>query len=125
MQVQEHAAVRIDIPFTVPFVHRLRFTRDLLGCEPHVLTEVLEPSGPQPARVQLWIDGRVAAARPDLAGRLCDLVDAHPERLRRTGDVVIVPGGEAIKNDIQLLESMLKRFEEADLDRRSYVVVVG
>jgi 3-dehydroquinate synthase len=125
MNVQENTSIRIDIPFTVPFVHRLRFTRDLLGSEPEVLAEVLEPSGKQPARVQLWLDGHVAGARPSLAGSLCELLDSHPERFRRTGAVEIVPGGEAIKNDIHLLEKMLKTFEEADLDRRSYVLVVG
>ena len=37
----------------------------------------------------------------------------------------IVPGGEAIKNDIHILERMLKVFHAAGLDRHSYVVVVG
>jgi 3-dehydroquinate synthase len=36
-----------------------------------------------------------------------------------------VPGGEAVKNDIHILERMLKCFHAADLDRRSYVVVIG
>jgi 3-dehydroquinate synthase len=36
-----------------------------------------------------------------------------------------VPGGEAIKNDIQILERMLKVMHAAALDRRSYVVVIG
>lgn len=124
MKVAESTAVHIDIPFSVPFVHRLRFTRNLLDGEQDVLLDVLEPSGPQPARVQLWLDEHMANARPDLARRLCDLLDGCP-RLKRTGDVQIVPGGEAIKNDIHLLERMLKTFEQADLDRRSYVIVIG
>jgi len=36
-----------------------------------------------------------------------------------------VPGGEALKNDIHVLEQMLKALHAADLDRRSYVVVIG
>src|SRR5262245_15857188 len=124
MKVEESTSIRIDIAFSVPFVHRLRFTRNLLDGEQEVLIELLQPSGPEPARVQLWLDGHVANARPDLASRLCDLIDAHPQ-LKRTGDVEIVPGGEAIKNDIHLLEKMLATFEKADLDRRSYVVVIG
>ncbi len=43
----------------------------------------------------------------------------------RAGNVQIVPGGEAIKNDIHILERMLKVFHAANLDRRSYVVVIG
>ena len=36
-----------------------------------------------------------------------------------------MPGGEEIKNEIHILERMLKVFNAANLDRRSYVVVVG
>jgi 3-dehydroquinate synthase len=41
------------------------------------------------------------------------------------GNVQMVPGGEPIKNDIHILERMLKVMHAADLDRRSYVVVIG
>jgi 3-dehydroquinate synthase len=74
--------------------------------------------------VQFWLDGHVVAARPDLVGRLTELGDSCPGRIVPAG-VHIVPGGEAIKNDIHVLEHMLKEFEAAHLDRRSYVVVVG
>src|SRR5262245_2418757 len=115
----------LDIPFTVPFVHRLRFTTDILAREPHVLAEVLEPSGRQPARVQVWLDAQLAAVRPDLPGRLHAVLNSYPERFSLTGPIQLAPGGEAVKNDIHLLEDMLKVFEAADLDRRSYVIVIG
>src|SRR5207302_7743702 len=98
--VSEHT----DIAFHVPFVHRLRFTTDVLGDEQQVLLDVLERSGPNPARVQFWLDGHVAGVRPDLAARLTALAEAHPDRVVQAGDVQVVPGGEAIKNDIHLLE---------------------
>ncbi len=41
------------------------------------------------------------------------------------GNIQVVPGGEAVKNDIHLLEMMLERINAADLDRRSYLVVIG
>ena len=46
----------IDVAFSVPFVHRLRFTGDVLEHEQHVLVDLLEGSGDGPA------------ARPVLAG---------------------------------------------------------
>jgi 3-dehydroquinate synthase len=118
-------AEHVDIPFAVPFVHRLRFTTDALGSEAAVLLDLLEPSGPNPARVQFWLDGHVARARPDLAPRLEALGNTRPDQITLAGAVQVVPGGEAVKNDIHLLEGMLRVFEEADLDRRSYVVVIG
>src|SRR5207244_11362189 len=46
-------------------------------------------------------------------------------RVEGLEEVQVVPGGEAVKNDIHLLEQMLRVFETAQLDRHSYVVVVG
>src|SRR2546423_4780274 len=86
-------AERIDVPFAVPFVHRLRFSPDVLGAEQDVLLDVLEKSGPNPVRVQFWLDGHVATAHPDLAGRLVAFAEAHPEQIVQAGDIQIVSGG--------------------------------
>lgn len=120
--------------FSVPCVHRLRFTRDVLGLggnnanaasEQQVLADVLAPSEGRPARVQFWLDENVAAALPELKQRLWKFAANQQGRLIPAGNVQMVPGGEAIKNDIHILERMLKVFNAADLDRRSYVVVIG
>ena len=39
--------------------------------------------------------------------------------------VQMVPGGEAVQNDVHVVERMLKCINAADLDRRSYIVVIG
>jgi 3-dehydroquinate synthase len=119
------ASTRIDIPFQVPCVHRLRFTRDVLGSDQSVLADLLEPSGSQPARVQFWVDQHVADAQPDLRTRIRRFVASHGQRVTMPGNIQMVPGGEAVKNDIHILERMLKCINSADLDRRSYVVVIG
>ena len=46
-------------------------------------------------------------------------------RFQVIGNPQMVPGGEAVKNDVHILERMLKVLNEADMDRRSYVVVIG
>lgn len=114
-----------DIPFTVPFVHRLRFTRDVFGADRDTLLSILAPSGDQPARVQFWIDETVLAANEWVRKAAESIVSDHPERIRRASNVQIVPGGEEVKNDIHILERMLKVMNTADLDRRSYVVAIG
>ncbi len=96
-----------------------------MNADKAVLTDVLAPSGDRPPRVQFWLDQAVAEAQPDLKQKLCTLTDDCPDRFQRTGNVQIVPGGEAIKNDVHILERMLKVFNAANLDRRSYVVVIG
>jgi len=115
----------LDVAFSVPFVHRLRFTDDVFGSEQHVLSDVLEPSDSQPARVQFWVDSNVAAAHPDLEAKIAEFSDALSDQVIPVGPVQTAPGGEDIKNDVQALAQMLKVFNKADLDRRSYAVVIG
>jgi len=115
----------LDVPLSVPFVHRLRFTEDVFGPERHVLSDVLEPSEGQPARVQFWVDANVAAAHPDLEMRIAKFSEALGNQVIPVGAMQTVPGGEDIKNDVQGLAQMLKVFNKADLDRRSYAVVIG
>ncbi len=116
---------RNEVPFHPSFVHRLYFTRDLFGEDQGTLADVLEPSGDRPARVQFWVDEHVAEAQPDLRRKVRDFTNAHSDRIQRAGNVQVVVGGEAVKNDIHILERILKIFHAASLDRRSYVVVVG
>lgn len=114
----------VDKTFSVPFVHRLRFTEDVLGLDSDVLVELMERSGDAPAKVQFWMDQPLADANPDLIPRLKAIADSNPN-VERVGNVQLVPGGEEVKNDIHIIERMLKVFNVADLDRRSYVVVIG
>jgi 3-dehydroquinate synthase len=114
-----------DVCFSVPFVHRLRFTDDVFGADQAVLADLLEPSGEEPARVQFWVDEHLAEAMPQLRARLRQFVTAHADRVTMSGNIQTVPGGEDVKNDIHIVERMLKCIHAADLDRRSYIVVVG
>ncbi|MBL8829014.1 MAG: 3-dehydroquinate synthase [Planctomycetaceae bacterium] len=115
----------LDIPFQVPFVHRLRFTQDVFGRDEAVLLDLLEPSGSAAPRVQFWVDEAVLKGQPDLKQRINAFLGRHEARLAKTGNLQVVPGGEITKNDIHILERMLKVFNAANLDRRSYVVVIG
>ena len=120
-----HLSQPADIPFSVPFIHRVRFTRDLLGADQQVLADLLKPSIGTVPRVQFWLDEQVDAAQPDLKARIRAFVNKQAGRIQMPGNIQVLPGGEAVKNDVHLLERMLKCINAADLDRRSYVVVVG
>ncbi len=115
----------IDIPFAIPQTHRVRMTEDVLGEDAEVLLELLQRSGATPPRVQFWVDEELAEADPGLLRRLENVLRSGGERVRLAGPVQRVPGGEACKNDPQLIDRMLELFHREDLDRRSYVVVIG
>jgi 3-dehydroquinate synthase len=118
-------SIQIDVPFHVPFVHRLRVTHDVFGADQKILADLLQLSGAAPARVQFWLDDQIVASQPQLKTRIRKFVSDHADRVVMPGNIQVVPGGEAVKNDVHLLEMMLKCINAADLDRRSYVVVIG
>ncbi len=115
----------MDVDFNVTFRHRLRFTGDVLGGDSDVLADLLESSESRTPRVQFWLDEHVANANPDLRQRLRSFARRNNHRFQVVGNPQMVPGGEAVKNDVHVLERMLKVLNEADMDRRSYVVVIG
>ncbi|MBT5020704.1 3-dehydroquinate synthase [bacterium] len=114
-----------DIDFQVPCVHRLRFTQDLFGKDQDVLLDLLQSSGDQVPRVQFWVDEHVARAQPNLSMRIRGFAQQHPDNFNLIGNIQTCPGGEAVKNDIHIIERMLKCINAADLDRRSYIIVIG
>ncbi len=121
-----HAAdsTRYDIDFTVPQVHRLRFTRDCFGDDFPDLLELFQPSSHGVARVQVWIDqGLVAwsAALPHLIATRLD----QSTGVELVGPVETLPGGEVVKNDTAFVDRLLTSFNRHELDRRSYVLAIG
>ena len=122
----DRGADRFDVPFAVPFTHRLRFTRDALGADSDALRALLEPSGEAPPKVQVWLDGSLADGVPGLERKLADLVAgwARAGAAEDAGRFRLV-GGEACKNDPGEVDRILAAVHAADLDRRSYVLAVG
>ncbi|MEZ6127284.1 MAG: 3-dehydroquinate synthase [Planctomycetaceae bacterium] len=121
----DRACDPFDVPFEVRLTHRLRFTEDVFGKDSDVLLNLLEVSESQVPRVQFWVDENVAQANPDLRQRIHRFCTQHRNSLQLSGNIQVAPGGEDVKNDIHVIERMLKCFHHADLDRRSYVVVIG
>jgi 3-dehydroquinate synthase len=76
-------------------------------------------------RVLLVIDANVARAWPSLGDDAAAYAAAHPERLELVGAPLLVPGGEAGKNDPTVLALLHDRMNAHALDRQSFVVMVG
>lgn len=114
----------LDIPFDVPQIQRLRFTEDLMENDFAVLAALLEPSGPDPAKVQIWADEALQASQgarlEDLRARL-----GEEDQVKVVDPIHYLTGGESCKRDPLLIEAVLAAFNQANLDRRSYVLVIG
>ncbi|MCH2201722.1 MAG: 3-dehydroquinate synthase [Fuerstiella sp.] len=114
-----------DVTFSVQFTHRLRMTTDVFGSDESALTELIAETEGRIPRVQFWIDEHVSHANPQLAQRIHAFCQRQPNQLHLVGNLQMVPGGEDVKNDVHVVERILKCFNHADLDRRSYVVAIG
>lgn len=119
------AAEIFDIEFSVPMVHRLRFTQDCFGTQFEVVLQLLQHAPDTPARVQVWIDSGLLESSPDLIQRIEDQLASAPQRTILAGPIEVLSGGEEVKNDPRYVDQVLRTINQANLDRRSYIFVIG
>ncbi len=110
----------IDIPFTVPLVHRLRITGDVAGPDFDQLLGVLQGGDAGPPKV--FVVAEMALAKN--AARICEQLKAAAE-LDLVAEPCLVEGGEEIKNTSDVVQRLLHQINDVNLDRRSYIVAIG
>ena len=116
--IQQSIAVSWEFPVT--------FTHGLFASQNPVLVQTLgRLREGRRARALVFVDGHVAKARPDLVVEIAAYFDAHTDALELAGGVVVVPGGEGVKNDFSLVEGFMRLMLERHIDRQSFVVIVG
>ena len=119
MKVNEYV---ITAPFSVPFIHRLRFTENAFSPQNLVLDEVLRYGSAEPPFAVAFFDEAVSEAWPDLEESAREYATARRWMPLQT---VTIPGGEESKNSPAVLERILQIVHDAGIDRQSYVMVVG
>lgn len=122
---QSDGLARFDIEFSVPMVHRLRFTEDCFGAEFSVVSDLIERSGSARTRVQVWMDDGLLTWDPELATKVEQQLAKLDRSVEQVGPVLRLPGGEDVKNEPQLVENVLSAVNRGNLDRRSYILVIG
>ena len=112
--------------FSIRYDYPVHFTRDLFDQRNPCLRQVLMP-GPsaRPQRLAVFIDEGVTLAWPQLAGRIADYGAAHAVAMELVGDMVVIPGGEAVKNQHDCVEAVLKDLSARHIDRQSYALAIG
>ena len=116
--IDQRVAVKWDFPVT--------FTHGLFRTENRVLVETMRRLGEERRhRALVFVDSHVAAARPDLVREIENYFTAHTAQIELAIAPRIVPGGEAIKNDLTLVEGFMRLMLETHMDRQSFIVIVG
>ena len=117
-----------DVAFAVPFTHRLRFTESIAGDQFNVLQDVLMGGEAGPPKVMIVVDSDVMKHSADVRTIGRRLSECDSVRLVRGDDTpfaCVLPGGEVVKNSTDGVERVLNLINDHDLDRRSYIVVIG
>ena len=111
--------------FAMAVEYPVVFTHGLLDPDNPVLVDVVARHEPAKRhRLYVILDDGVAAAWPDLTDHLTAYAEHHGARLELLA-VDRVPGGEAIKNQPDAVDGLLRRMLELAVDRHSYVVAIG
>ncbi len=114
----------IEQTFQLAVRYPVYFTTGVFSPSNRILRDLVA-AGERPARLVVVLDRGVERAHPDLVSAIGGYCDAHSDALSLTVPVVIVPGGEVIKNDRRHVDRMLEAINGAALCRHSYVVAVG
>jgi 3-dehydroquinate synthase len=104
----------------------VHFTRGVLAPANLLLRDLVARSADQsPSDLVVVIDRGVVDHHPHVIEQISEYVQRHRTVLHLASPVVVVPGGEAVKNDPRYVDEIHHAINEAGLCRHSYVVAIG
>ena len=110
----------------VDFEYPVFFTAGVLASSNLLLRDVVARSADQtPSDLVVVLDQGVLDHHPALLENIAEYGQRHRTVLRIAGPVVMVPGGETVKNDPRHVEAIHTAINDAGLCRHSYVIAIG
>ncbi|MBW3634859.1 MAG: 3-dehydroquinate synthase [Armatimonadetes bacterium] len=117
----------IQAEIKVSFRYAVHFTTGLFAPHNRLLRDVAQ-SGERcdghPARLLFVVDESLCAHYP-LAQWAAEYCRSYSDAVRLAGAPVLLPSGEAVKNDPRHVTALHEAIHNAGLDRHSFVVAVG
>ena len=105
----------------VRLTYPVRFTHGILDPRNATLRDAVDA----PSRVLVVLDDGLLAAQPAIACVALAYCRAHADRLELVAPPLVVPGGEAIKNDGVAVDTIRAAIDAHRIDRHAYVVAIG
>lgn len=112
--------------FTVQYNYNVFFTSGLFATENTLFNDFLTNLYPAVAikKILFVIDEGVVNAHIDLTEAIKNYFSTH-NQTQLVQDIIIIPGGEAVKNDTQYLDKVLEAINTYGIDRHSFVAAMG
>lgn len=112
--------------FQVRYRYAVHFTREVFAQGNPLLKEVASGDGTNfPKKLLVVVDQGLSPHHPRLLGQIEAYCRGHQERLTLAAPPLLVPGGEAAKNDSRHVDTLHRAIRDAGLCRHSFVVAVG
>jgi 3-dehydroquinate synthase len=116
----------IEQDFTVRFRYKVFFTTDLFSKANTVLRSFLKSEEQEGIVKKLLfvIDGGVANSHPTLTSKIREYFQRETN-FQLVEQFLILPGGEASKNNEEFFYSIVKAVNHQGIDRHSYLIAIG
>ncbi len=112
--------------FTVPFSYHVEFTENLFDMSNRLFVDTIKNKDTSLKPSVLFVfDSGMYSHHPELMKEITEYSAKHSDHFSLVSEPVIIPGGERAKNDPTNVQMILEAIESADIDRHSYVAVIG
>jgi 3-dehydroquinate synthase len=110
----------------VEFEYPVYFSTGVLAPSNLLLRDLVARSADEtPSRLIVVLDQGVMAHHPRIATQIEEYCQRHRTVLNLAAPVLVVPGGETVKNDPRHVAEIHRTINQAGLCRHSYVVAIG
>ena len=111
---------------SVTFNYEVYFTKNLFELKNPTLAQVITADGEtKPKKVVAIVDAGILQHQPELVKQLVAYTNFYAEIVAIAAEPMIISGGEAAKNDRNLVDQIHQQIEAAGLCRHCYVLAIG
>ena len=115
----------IEQEFSVKFNYKVFFTSAIFNLQNTIFNDFLEDKKTNSIqKIFFVIDEQVADAHKNLVSEIIAYFKKY-DTVILVEDILIIPGGEAVKNDLTLFNKIVEAVSLHGIDRHSYIAAIG
>ncbi|MGN6617008.1 MAG: 3-dehydroquinate synthase [Ilyomonas sp.] len=115
----------LEQSFSVRFDYNVYFTTQLFNISNTLFHDFLkEKRSGSPQKILFVVDSGVAEAHTNLLQQIKEYFQ-HYQSVQLIENIIIVPGGEAAKNEMSLFNKFVEAVNKYGIDRHSYIAAIG
>ena len=128
MYIQENKVSQIQSlqqDVVVKFSYGVHFTRGLFETTNPLLLQIVGAASNKAKSIMVAVDSGVLECHPQLIAKITSYANHFADKIDLVAEPIIIPGGEAAKNDPSLIDRLHREIERVGLCRHSYVLAIG